>query len=65
MSEPSNVNVTSTVELPSAVVDKIAAKVSDDVASDTVRDYCFEHLDRDTEFVTPGGQPVESAVRQR
>ncbi len=55
----------STVEVPPAVIDEIAALLPDDVESQTVRDFCFDYLERDTQFVTPDGQSVETAVLQR
>lgn len=55
----------STVEVPPAVLDDIAAQLGDDVDAGAVRDHCFDYLDRDTEFVTTDGQPVETAVRQQ
>jgi hypothetical protein len=65
MSDSPTAEITSTVELPPEVVDEITATVSDDVDAETIRDCCFDHLDRRTRFVTPGGQPIETAVRQR
>jgi len=63
--DTSTIKQHSTVEVPPAVLDEIVEQLDTDADAGTVRDHCFDYLDRDTQFVTPDGHPVETAVRQR
>lgn len=57
--------IQTTVELSSEVVDDIVSSLDSDPSELRIRDACFDHIDRETTFVTADGQRVAQVVRDR